>query len=715
MQLLNSANLIKPKLADLRRDVLVWGCALGLLSIAALWAAIAYDAHASHQAAVDQAEVQTLSLAIALREHVHGMISNADLILQRVDDDYTHSSGPYALPEWVAQSEFLQKTSIKVGVIGADGRLLATSLPGPGTVDVSDREHFRVHLHRDAPQPFISKPVVGRTSGKPSIQITRRIERPDGSFAGVGVVSLDPAYLNQFFASIDPGPNSVISLIGRDGVLRARSSRVGSTLGIGHDFSDASFMKTILSAAQGNYRWRSPLDGIERIYGFSADSQYPVIVKAAIAIDDIGAARRSADMVQSAVGVALTVVILWFVYRSVRELSQRVERQTQLHRSQKFEAIGQLTAGVAHDFNNILTAIKGNAERARNAKSDGDRRALLGIVELAAQRAQRVVSNLLAYSRQQQLRPRAIDVNEIAQNVVDLLQAGLGSQWTVRCALAPRLAPVLADGSQIETALLNLAINARDALPAGGLIVLETRLVDFGEARLPPDLPEGSYVAISVKDSGTGMPPEVAAKAFDPFFTTKEQGTGLGLSQVYGLAKQLGGTATIDTQEQAGTTVTLYLPAMPTVQALKQVPARAIAEAPVRSEAARPGAPTVLVADDNEQVREFIASAISDAGCEIIEADNGQSALDVLERYPVHLAVLDVSMPGMSGIDVYARARASGWDGAVLFVSGFADPANVARMGGKPFLAKPFGAQTLRDQVAQILAETTKPSLASQV
>jgi CheY-like chemotaxis protein len=367
--------------------------------------------------------------------------------------------------------------------------------------------------------------VVGRTSGKPSIQITRRIERPDGSFAGVGVVSLDPAYLNQFFASIDPGPNSVISLIGRDGVLRARSSRAGSTLGIGHDFSDASFMPTILSAAQGNYRWRSPLDGIERIYGFSADSQYPVIVKAAMAIDDIGAARRSADMVQSAVGVALTVV----------------------------------------------------------------------------------------------------------------------------------------------------------------------------------------------KDSGTGMPPEVAAKAFDPFFTTKEQGTGLGLSQVYGFAKQLGGTATIDTLEQAGTTVTLYLPAMPTAQALKQFPTRAIAEAPMRPEAARSGAPTVLVADDNEQVREFIASAISDADYEIIEADNGLSALDVIGRYPVHLAVLDVSMPGMSGIDVYARARGSGWEGAVLFVSGFADPANVARMGGKPFLAKPFGAQTLRDQVAQILAETTKPSLVSQL
>jgi len=203
----------------------------------------------------------------------------------------------------------------------------------------------------------------------------------------------------------------------------------------------------------------------------------------------------------------------------------------------------------------------------------------------------------------------------------------------------------------------------------------------------------------------------VAAKAFDPFFTTKELGTGLGLSLVYGLARQLGGTATIDTLEQVGTTVTLYLPV---AQALEHEFAHKFKRAPL-PEATRPREPTVLAADDNRLVREFMYSALSDLDCEILEADNGQSALDALQRYVVHLAVLDVSMPGMSGLDVYARARESGWDGAVLFVSGFADQANVARMGGNLFLAKPFGAEELRDQVARILdAETDKPSLASQ-
>jgi hypothetical protein len=195
--LLNLVDWIKSRFAVLRRDVLAWGVALGLLSIAALWTAIAYDAHTSRQAAIDQAEVQTLSMATSLREHVHGVISNADLILQRMDDDYARSSAPFALPGWIAESRFLQKTLIVAGIIGPDGRGLVSSAPGLGPLDFSDREHFRVHLDPSAPQPFIGKPVIGRISGKPSIMITRRIERPDGSFAGVGAIALDPAYFGQ--------------------------------------------------------------------------------------------------------------------------------------------------------------------------------------------------------------------------------------------------------------------------------------------------------------------------------------------------------------------------------------------------------------------------------------------------------------------------------------------------------------------------------------
>jgi signal transduction histidine kinase/ActR/RegA family two-component response regulator len=701
-------NLTRSKLVNLPRGVLISVCALGLLSIAVLWTAIVYVEHADRDAALHQAEAQTQSVAIALREHAHGVISSADLILQRVDDSYARSSSPYALPEWLAQSQFLQETSIQIGVIGADGTALVTTLPGLGKLDLSDREHFHVHLLPGAPQPFISRPVIGRVSAKPSIQITRRIERPDGSFAGVGLVALDPAYFNRFFESINLGPNSLIYLIGRDGVLRARSSRAGPNIGVGQDFSGNAVMKTLLSASQGTYRAHSDLDGIERVYAYAADSRYPLIVGAGMAIDDVLGAHRSTAIVQFAAGAVLSAVILWLVYHSVQELSRRIEQERHLRQAQKFEAIGQLTAGVAHDFNNILTAIKGNAERAYLSKTD-DLRRLLSNVEQAARQGERIVSSLLAYSRQQRLLPEAVDVNDIVRTVTELLRAGLGARWTVRSELAPNLPLVTADAIQAETALLNLAINARDAMPAGGTVIFETKLVEAGGASKPHDLAAGSYVAISAKDSGIGMSADIAAKAFDPFFTTKEKGTGLGLSQVYGLGKQLGGTVTIDTALQNGTTVTIYLPVTVPQIAPSQI-ATTVVETPVTNSRA----PTVLVADDNTQVREFMCWMLADAGYRLSEAHDGPSALEALSGCPFDLAVLDVSMPGLSGIDVYERACQNGWRGAVLFVSGFADPTIVARIHGKPFLAKPFGIETLRDQVARLLAGRENPLLASR-
>jgi CheY-like chemotaxis protein len=263
---------------------------------------------------------------------------------------------------------------------------------------------------------------------------------------------------------------------------------------------------------------------------------------------------------------------------------------------------------------------------------------------------------------------------------------------------------------QIETALLNLAINARDAMPAGGTVEFETKLVAADEESKPHDLATGSYVAVSAKDNGIGMTADVAARAFDPFFTTKQQGTGLGLSQVYGLAKQLGGTVKIDTAPHRGTTVTIYL----SVTAAQIVPPQGAAVAVWPPSTDSSTVPMVLVADDDAQVREFICSTLADAGYKFIEAFDGPSALDALKRYSCQLAVLDVSMPGMLGIDVYERAREDGWSGAALFVSGFTAPTNLARIRGEPFLAKPFGAQALKDQVARIVAGTDKPPLASR-
>jgi CheY-like chemotaxis protein len=363
-------------------------------------------------------------------------------------------------------------------------------------------------------------------------------------------------------------------------------------------------------------------------------------------------------------------------------------------------------AGTSKHRRVILTAIKGNVERAGRSELDPGLCRVLGNVAQAAQQGERIVNNLLAASRRPQLRPRPVDVNEIVRTAAELLRAGLGSRWIVRCELAPDLPPVVADEAQVGTALLNLAINARDAMPAGGIVTFETSLVEVGESRGLHDLPAGRYAAIKTRDDGIGMPADIATRAFEPFFTTKERGTGLGLSQVVGLARQLGGTVTIDTAQQVGTTVAIYLPAVTT-----QLEARPVAADVYQP--ANPDATTVLVADDIAQVRELIRATLADAGHNVIEAYDGPSALDALDRHLFQLAILDVSMPGMSGIDVYERARENGWNGAVLFVSGFSDPANLARIRGKPFLAKPFGVDALRGQVARILAGANKASRAA--
>jgi two-component system, NtrC family, sensor kinase len=587
------------KLMNLPRGALLPVWALGLLAIVVLWTVLLYDVETDRDEALHQAENQTQSIALALREHAHRVIAGANLLLDRLDENYARSSRSYALPEWVAQSQYLEDTLIQVGIVDPHGYLSVTTLPHQERVDLSDREYFRVQRNPGAPQPFISRPLVGRISGRPSIVLSRRIEHADGSFAGVGVASLDPAYFDRFFWSINLGPNSVIELVGRDGVLRARASRAGPTIGIGHDFSGTPIMKALLSAPQGVYRARSDIDGIERIYAFAADDEYPVIVAAGMAVDDILGPLRSTAIVEFAAAAALTAVILWLVYRSTHELSQRVEYERRLRESQKLELIGQLAAGVAHDFGNILTAVKGNAELAGRSKTDGGLHKFLGNVEKAAQQGERIVSNLLAYSRQQRLQPEAIDVNKAVRTVVELSVAGLGARWSVGSELAPQFPPVTADAAQVEMALLNIAINARDAMPAGGVVIFKTRLVEVGEHSEPHDLAPGRYVAISAKDNGIGMPPDVAAKAFDPFFTTKEKGSGLGLSQTYGLARQLGGTVTIDTEQDIGTTITIYFPVM--------------ARSPISTDSERPvtdsAAPTFLGTHDDADVRKFIEAS----------------------------------------------------------------------------------------------------------
>ncbi|HEX6841695.1 MAG TPA: ATP-binding protein, partial [Stellaceae bacterium] len=350
----------------------------------------------------------------------------------------------------------------------------------------------------------------------------------------------------------------------------------------------------------------------------------------------------------------------------LRETTERRRIEDALRQSQKMEAVGQLTGGIAHDFNNMLTVIAGNLELLEGKLGDEPR--LLRLVTsaaLAASRAEKLTQQLLTFSRRQQLRSQPIDFNQIVIGMDDLLHRTVGEHIEIRKQLAAELWPALADPNQIETALLNLILNARDAMPSGGHITIETGNTEVaaGHREFSP----GAYAVLSVTDTGQGMSDEVLAHVFEPFFTTKEvgKGTGLGLSQVYGFVKQSAGHVKVDSRVGGGTTVRLYLPRAEGVVGTAE-------GTPMREQQYR-GSECVLVVEDDHGVRDFAVSVLRELGYQVLEAANGDAALDLLGGTPdVDLLFTDVVMPGaLSGADLARAALERRPELRVLFTSGY--------------------------------------------
>jgi PAS domain S-box-containing protein len=350
----------------------------------------------------------------------------------------------------------------------------------------------------------------------------------------------------------------------------------------------------------------------------------------------------------------------------LRETTERRRIEDALRQSQKMEAVGQLTGGIAHDFNNMLTVIAGNLELLEGRLGEEPR--LLRLVNsaaLAASRAEKLTQQLLTFSRRQQLRPQPIDFNQIVIGLDELLHRTVGENVEVRKQLAAELWPALADPNQIETALLNLILNARDAMPSGGNITLETGNAEFAAPQ--GDLVPGSYAMLSVSDTGQGMSEEVLAHVFEPFFTTKEvgKGTGLGLSQVYGFVKQSAGHIRIESRVGHGTTVRLFLPRADAAAELGS-------ERSVRERQYR-GSESVLVVEDDHGVRDFAVSVLRELGYRVIEAASGDAAIDLIEaESDIDLLFTDVVMPGiLSGADLAKAALERRPELRVLFTSGY--------------------------------------------
>ena len=387
-----------------------------------------------------------------------------------------------------------------------------------------------------------------------------------------------------------------------------------------------------------------------------------------------------------------------------RDITEHRRLENQLRQSQKMEAVGRLAGGVAHDFNNLLTAIIGYNQLLLLALgTDHPQREAVEQIGKAAKRAATLTSQLLAFSRRQVLQPKVIDLNEVVTGIEKILRRLIGEDIDLVIQLAPAAAKVKADPGQLEQVVLNLAINARDAMPEGGHLILETDEVELAdEAARKYEAEAATYVRMRVRDSGLGMDTETQAKIFEPFFTTKgqEKGTGLGLATVYGIVKQSGGFIGVESEAGQGTVFDVFLPR------IENLPVQPIDRS--YSAKVETGDERVLLAEDDDSVRRLVSTVLAENGYEVLEAADGEQALAIASdlRLSIDLLISDVVMPDMRGPELCRRVLAGRPDMRTLFISGYADGSSPHRgeFGADvPFLQKPFSPEALARKVREVL------------
>jgi two-component system NtrC family sensor kinase len=556
---------------------------------------------------------------------------------------------------------------------------------------VRDRSFFSVHLPGHA-GIYVSEVVTPRLTDldTPFFVLSRRRLSTDGSFNGIVAVAVLPQYFEEFYALIGHSPGGLYALIRADGrflarypALRDRQRQLepGSAL---HKAIAAGWERVIYTIP------RSQLDSAERRIGFRKLEGFPVYVVAGIEASAIRAEWLSTISSHLIFGLPATfflLLIIWIALQRTHRLYFEAERresaEVALRQAQRLEAIGQLTGGVAHDFNNLLMIVSGSVQRLRRDLTEGKHIRLLDMIATAAARGENLTRQLLAFSRRQALSPSVIDLTRHLPELKEMLSRSLRGDIAIEVAVADQSCAVKVDINELELALLNLAVNARDAMPQGGAlkITAEPAVLD-GE----PDGLSGEFIAIRVADSGSGIARDVLPHVFEPFFTTKEvgKGTGLGLSQVYGFAKQAGGSVTIASSAESGTVVTLYVPRT------KELAAPSIAPVEHRSPAQRTG--TVLLVEDNAEVAEVASGYFEQLGYAVKQADSAEGALELLgQDSQIDLVFSDILMPGgMNGLELGHAIRNRYPSLPVLLTTGFSSSAREAGEQGFTVLPKPF-------------------------
>ncbi|MBU6498259.1 MAG: response regulator [Rhodospirillales bacterium] len=617
----------------------------------------------------------------------------------------------------------------QIAIADARGRVLYTSnpaspdaapsrLPGPGLALLAGPA---------GPGLAISDPFRD-TNGQWTALLMRPIRLADGR-AGHAVAFLNLPYFQDFFRAIRLNDSGSIQLHRRDGKLLVRYPPNDRLIGM-RDMGEPPFAGILAQAGAGTAILDSPLDGQPRLVAVQALRQFPLAVSVSMREASVLAPWRQQTWTLSITALVASLVIAALLLMIARE-SRRAERllveyiaakvaaetsagalQAQidereraegaLRQAQRIEAVGQLTGGVAHDFNNLLTVLLGNIDLLQHSLAldpvSGDR---LLRMRRAAERGAALTDQLLAFARRQPLAPRAIALNDVVRGMTGLLQSAIGSNIAIETRFADDPWPALVDPTQLELVILNLAINARDAMPQGGTLRVVTANCRLGPPAHEEEPPAGEYVVVRVSDTGEGMSAEVRAKAFEPFFTTKEpgRGSGLGLSQVFGLARQSGGGVQIESTPGKGTTVSVLLP-----RAAGE--AAELAAAP-HAEPAGTANRRILLVDDDEAVRQTTSMVLQSMGHHVMEAASGEQALALLAANPgIDMLLTDVAMPGMSGPTLARHARSQRPNLPIVLFSGYADPHAVADNPlPQRIIRKPFRAGDLASQIETALRE----------
>ena len=656
-----------------------------------------------------------------LAEHAEKVLETNDLVLTDVAArikgmDWAQIAASEDLHNWFVDLTHQLPQLESVFLVGPDGTVALSSRAFPiRPYDVTMRDYYADARAGD-PGLFVSRPFVEQLSQTTGFTVSRRLGGPN--FVGLVAVTLSPRYFENFYRSIletsDVGVAVLEDLNGNLLVRYPAASDLTQAIVKGGPV----YRRLAEGVDHAVIRGNSGIDGAARVVGYRRLESYPNLV---VAFRINASSYLRPWFIHAGFLAVLAVLTAGLLYaatttamrraeaeragalRLVEETRRREWAEEALQQVQKMEALGRLTGGVAHDFNNLLAAVLGSLELAALRVSDPTVARLMGSATRAAERGAKLTAQMLAFSRNQRVALQAIDPNTMIRGMDEMLRRTLGPSIRINYRLADDLWPATADPTQFELAILNLAINARDAMPSGGVLGVASQNVTAGAAT-PPDLRPGDYVQVSVSDNGVGMPAEVKDRAFEPFYTTKGvgKGTGLGLSMVYGLAKQGGGTVVIDSEPEWGTSIHLYLPRSAVVPVMVEPRVETVAAAP----AAR-----ILLVDDDSDVRDFAAEVLRGLGHDVVESPNGVDALRrVADDAGFDLMIVDFGMPLMNGAEVAAAVKRHRPQLPIIFITGYTEGTALESWvrDGYRLLNKPFRLSEVVEALDEALKRDAK-------